>query len=102
MTPNFNHTTPSLHTLTHAVNPPFNAHRGPQGPQTQLARDVNYICGNGGTVSLSAMQVLEKHSKQVSGRAVWQNTPGHKEKKNKVDMTKRYREASVSVSVALI
>lgn len=71
---------PNTHTNPSPTNPPCNAHTQPQGPQTQLARNVSYICGNGGTVSLSAMWALDKHTKQVSRPAGRENTPDHKEK----------------------
>lgn len=58
---NLNHNTQSQHTCTPAK--PFNTHARPQGPQIQLTRNVSYICGNGGTVSLSAVLTLDKHTR---------------------------------------
>ena len=57
---------PNTHAHSSPANPPFNAHTQPQGPQTQLARNVSYIRGNGGTVSLSAVLALDKHTKEAS------------------------------------
>lgn len=60
---NLNHNAQSQNTCT-AANPTFNAQ--PQGPQTQLARNVSYIYDNGGTVSLSDVLTLDKHTNEAS------------------------------------